>query len=126
MTVCLKPLTHDAPTTDSKEVKLPKLDVPMFDGNILNWKSFWEQFCVSVHNCTNLSDSEKLVYLQQALKGGSAKQVIEGLSRSGQYNAEAIETLQSRYNRLCLVHQTHVRMILEAPSLKEGSGKELS
>ena len=106
-------------------MKLPKLDVPTFDGNILNWKSFWKQFCVSVHNRTNLSDSEKLVYLQHALKGGSAKQVIEGLSHSGEYYAEAIESLQSRYNRPRLIHQTHVHMILEAPSLKEGSGKEL-
>ena len=37
--------THEptsAPTpSDSKGVKLPKLDVPTFDGNILNWKCFW-------------------------------------------------------------------------------------
>ena len=110
---------------DGKGVKLPKLDVPTFDGNILNWRSFWEQFRISVHDCSNLSDSEKLVYLQHSLKNGSAKSVIEGLSRSGEYYAEAIECLRSRYNRPCLIHQTHVRMILEAPPLKDGSGKEL-
>ena len=44
-------------SSDGKGVKLPKLDVPTFDGNILNWQSFWEL------NCSNLSDSEKLVYL---------------------------------------------------------------
>ena len=74
----LRPLLHDLPPTDSKGVKLPKLDVPTFDGSILNWKSSWEQFCVSMHRRTNLSDSEKLDYLQHALKGGSVKQVIEG------------------------------------------------
>jgi len=31
-------------------VKLPKLDVPTFDGDILNWRQFWEQFSVSVHS----------------------------------------------------------------------------
>ena len=122
----MKPLTHDSSSpTDGQGVKLPKLDVPTFDGNILNWKTFWEQFRVSVHSCDNLSDSEKLVYLQQALKGGSAKQVIEGLSHSGEYYAEAVESLQSRFNRPRLIHQTHVCMILETPSLKEGSGREL-
>ena len=30
--------------------KLPKLEVPTFNEDILNWKSFWEQFCVSVHD----------------------------------------------------------------------------
>ena len=119
--------SHDPPTAslDGKGVKLPKLDVPTFDGNILNWRSFWEQFCVSVHDRSNLSDAEKLVYLQHSLKNGSAKNVIEGLSRSGEYYAEAIECLQSRYNRPRLIHQTHVRMILEASALKDGSGKEL-
>ena len=112
-------------SSDGKGVKLPKLDVPTFDGNILHWRSFWEQFCVSIHDRSNLSDTEKLVYLQQSLKNGSAKSTIEGLSRSGEYYAEAVECLKSRYDRPRLIHQTHVRMILEAPPLKDGSGKEL-
>ena len=51
---------HDSTTAspDGKGVKLPKLEVPRFDGNILNWKSFWEQFCVSVHNRPTLSDAK--------------------------------------------------------------------
>ena len=73
----------------------------------------------------HLSDSEKLVYLRQSLKGGSAKGAIEGLSRSGVYYTEAIECLQSRYDRSHLIHKAHVQMILEAPSLKEGNGREL-
>ena len=119
--------SHDLPTVplDGKGVKLPKIDVPTFDGNILHWRSFWEQFRVSIHDRSNLSDSEKLVYLQHSLKGGSARNVIEGLSRSGEYYAEAVECLQSRYDRPCLIHQMHVRTILEAPALKDGSGKEL-
>ena len=53
------PPTHSsAPCPDGKGVKLPKLDVPKFDGEILNWRSFWEQFCILVHERTNLSNSE--------------------------------------------------------------------
>ena len=112
------------PSTDGN-VKLPKLDVPTFNGDILNWRTFWEQFGVSVHNRTGLSDSEKLVYLQHALKSGSAKHTIEGLSRTGEHYAEAVECLCSRYDRPRLIHQTHVRMIIESPGLKDNSGKEL-
>ena len=112
-------------TSNNNGVRLPKLEVPSFDGNILNWRSFWEQFGISVHDRTHLSDSEKLVYLQQSLKGGSAKGVIEGLSRSGEYYSEAVKSLQLRYDRPRLIHQAHVRVILEAPQLKEGNGKEL-
>ena len=113
------------PSRDSTGVKLPKLDVPTFDGSLLGWKSFWEQFCISVHDRTSLSESEKLVYLQQSLKGGSAKSAIEGLSRTGDHYEEAIESLKARYNRPRLIHQGHVRIILETPGLKEGSGREL-
>ena len=118
-------LSTSASPPDSKGVKLPKLDVPKFDGEILNWRSFWEQFCISVHERTSLSNSEKLVYLQQSLKGGSAKGVIEGLSRSGDNYMEAVGCLQSRYDRPRLIHKAHVRMILDTPPLKEGTGKEL-
>ena len=110
---------------DGKGVRLPKLEVPTFDGDVLHWSQFWEQFKISIHDRPQLSDSEKLVYLQQAVKNGSAKPVIEGLSRSGENEKEAIDCLKSRFNRPCLLHHAHVRKIVEAPSLKDGSGKEL-
>ena len=114
----------DAPS-NGKGVKLPKLEVPTFDSNIIHWKSFWEQFCISVHDQTNLSDPEKLLYLQHSLKDGSAKDTIEGLSRSGDHYAEAIECLKSRYDTPRLIHQTHVRKILDIPRIKDGTGQEL-
>ena len=103
----------------SKGVKLPMIEVPAFDGNILSWRTFWEQFSVAVHNHENISDSEKLVYLRHALKDSKALKAIEGLSRSGEHYVEAIELLQARFNRPRLIHQTHVSRILNAPSLKE-------
>ena len=112
-------------STSNKGVRLPKLEVPTFDGNILNWCTFWEQFKVSVHDRTNLADSEKLAYLRNALKNGSAKTAIEGLSRSGEHYTEAIDCLKSRYEKPRLIHQAHVHKILEIPSLKEGNGREL-
>jgi len=121
----LRSQSGNTAAADGKGVKLPKLEVPTFDGDILSWRSFWEQFSVSVHSKLNLSDAEKLVYLQLALKGGSAKQTIEGLSRTGDCYAEAVRCLQDRYDRPRLIHQTHVRMILNAPPLKDGSGREL-
>ena len=30
--------------TRLSEIKLPKVRVPTFDGKVLNWKNFWEQF----------------------------------------------------------------------------------
>jgi len=116
---------HAPTTTDSTGVKLPKLNVPTFDGDLIHWKQFWDQFVVAVHNKTSLSNAKKVVYLQHAIKDGSAKNVIEGLSHSGDNYEEAIECLKSRYNRPRLIQRTHVQLIVDAPSLKEGNGKEL-
>ena len=116
--------TSTSITTDTG-VKLPKLDVPTFDGNIIHWKQFWDQFTIAVHNKTSLSNTERTVYLQHAIKDGSAKNVIEGLSHSGDNYEEAIECLQSCYNRPYLIQRTHVQLIVDAPPLKEGNGKEL-
>ena len=78
-----------------------------------------------MHDRSSLSNSEKLVYLQQALKCGSAKSSIEGLSRTGDNYEEAVQCLKARYNRPRLIHQAHVKTILDAVPLKEGTGKEI-
>ena len=75
-------------------------------------------------NGHNIPDSKKLVYLQSALKDGTAKGVIEGLSRSGEFYSEPIESLHARYDRPCLL-QTRVKMIIDAPALKDGNGREV-
>ena len=110
---------------EPRGVKLPKIDVPKFDGDLLHWQTFWEQFSIAIHSRSDLSTTEKLVYLRHSLKDGSAKTVIERLSHSGDQYEEAIASLRSRYARPRLIHQAHVRKIYEAASLKEGSGKEL-
>ena len=114
----------ESSATMAMGVKLPKIDVPTFDGNILNWQAFWEQFSIAIHERSSLSDTEKLVYLRHSLKDGAAK-VIEGLSRSGDQYAEAITCLKSCYDRPRLIHQIHVKKIVEIAPLKEGSGKKL-
>ena len=37
-------------TSDSSGVKLPRIDVPTFDDNIVNWVIFWEQFEAAIHS----------------------------------------------------------------------------
>ena len=123
------PRSHDKATADlpreDKMVKLPKIDTPTFNGDILNWLTFWEQYRVAIHDRTDLPQAQKLVYLRQSLKGDSARNVIEGLSRSGEQYDEAVKCLQERYDRPRLIHQAHVRKIVEAPGLKDNSGREL-
>ena len=116
--------TSPIPPDHETGLKVPKLDAPTFDGDILSWTRFWEQFSISIDSRKNLSDSEKFVYLQQSLKGGTAKTLIEGLSGTGEHYSKAIACLKGCYDRPRLIHQSHVKAILETPSMKDGNGRE--
>ena len=63
-------------------VKLPTVSVATFDGKVLKWKSFWEQFDATIHCKTGLNNPERLMYLQEALKHGPARIIIQGLTQN--------------------------------------------
>ena len=44
------PSSVSVPAADGKGLKLPKLEVPTFDGDLLHWRQFWEQFSISLHD----------------------------------------------------------------------------
>lgn len=49
----LSPSSDDKLTSESKasvEAKLPKLVLPKFSGEVTEWTTFWDQFCVAVDN----------------------------------------------------------------------------
>ena len=41
--------------------KLPKLDLPKFDGSVLKWQSFWDSFDSAIHSNSTLSESDFFV-----------------------------------------------------------------
>ena len=106
-------------------MRLSKFDVPTFDGDILIWVPFLEQFAVAIHDRSHLSNAEKLAFLRHSLKDGAAKNVIEGLSKSGDQYDEAIKCLKDRFNHPKLIHEAHAQRIIEIPTLNEGNGKAL-
>ena len=49
-------------------IKLHNIDVPIFKGDLMEWQIFWEQYDISIHSRTQLSDPVKLAYLRQVLR----------------------------------------------------------
>ena len=78
-----------------------------------------------MHKKHGLQDVEKLAYLKDVVKDSPGRHVIEGLLRTPGSYAEAIGCLREWYDRLRFIHQAHVCTILQAPSLRNGSGQEL-
>ncbi len=79
----MKPSVDSASPTPSslsslsvRRVKLPELKLAPFNGNPLDWPSFWEEFSSAVHNVPELSESSKLSYLHSALKDETAIKIL--------------------------------------------------
>ena len=116
-------ITTPTKASETTATKLPKLEPPTFHGDILQLKNFWEQFCVSVHNRATIPKEEKLIYMQNAIKDKTAKSLIAGLQRPTTKLSSV--SWKGTTNRPRQIHQTHVCRIVEAPPLKDGTGKEI-
>ena len=87
---CLAGSKDETPTltasgvTGMSGVQLPKIEVPTFDGNLLNWRMFWEQFESTIHSKTQLTESDNLAYLREALKESLAHYVVSGLMQTSE------------------------------------------
>ncbi|ELU16086.1 hypothetical protein CAPTEDRAFT_30453, partial [Capitella teleta] len=77
-------------------VRLPKLTLPTFDGKVLEWTSWWEQFNADIHLNEELPDISKFSYLR-SLVGGEAAQGIAGLALTSENYPHAVELLQDRF-----------------------------
>ena len=95
----------------SPGLRLPRLDLPTFAGDIIQWSHFWESFETSVDNRTDIADVTKLTYLRSLLRG-EAMQCITGLALTGRNYGNACELLKNRYGRPELIIFRHVERLL--------------
>ena len=79
------------------QVRLPKLNLPTFDGRVDQWLFFWESFDACVHS-SSLPEVQKLSYLKALLKGEAARSVA-GLTLAATSYEPAVEILKKRYGR---------------------------
>ena len=82
------------------KVKLPKLELKTFDGDIINWKRFRDQFDVSVHSHNLISKIEiylKFSYLKTFLNE-SASSCISDLTLTTENYDEAVKILEERFD----------------------------
>ena len=75
------------------KVKLPKVELKRFDGQLTDWATFWDMFQSSVHKNAELTDIDQFNYLHSLLEG-SAANAISGLSLTTANYSEAITILQ--------------------------------
>ena len=101
------------------QVKLPKLDLKKFNGDISKWPSFWDAFESSVHNNKRLAAIDKFNYLNSLLMK-SASEAISGLSITAANYDEAVTILKRRFGNKQLIIDRHMETLLNVNSVKSG------
>lgn len=106
------------------KLKLPKISLPHFSGDVTLWPSFFALFTTSIHDNTQLSDMEKYQYLLSSLSG-EALNVIKNLQFSAEHYAIAFDMLVARYQnkRKLATHYWHA--LTQAKPLRINSAASL-
>ncbi|XP_068246290.1 uncharacterized protein [Palaemon carinicauda] len=110
----LNPLTQPPPLPTAS-IRLPKLDLPHYSGDILEWNSFWELYDVSVHQRKDLEPIQKFPYLRSSLTGEASK-LISGFKFQAANYPQAVALLLSTYGKRDEIKHVLVRRLLEMQS----------
>ena len=95
--------------------RLLKLDLPKFNGNILDWQSFWDSFESAIHTNLSLSGVQKFSYLKSSLRD-EALQTKAGFALTDASYDQAIRLLHERYGPKDRIIQTYMNAVLEVPA----------
>ena len=100
----VKPNASSGSGSVGEHVKTPKIELKSFDGNILNWQSWWDQYEAAVHNQPKMAAVNKFCYLKRLLCS-SAEECISGLSLTNENYSKAVQLLKERYgNKQILIN----------------------
>ena len=102
-----------APTAAHRvdKVKLPRLSLPHFSGDITKWATFWDSYESAVHKSDSLNDIDKFNYLRSLLER-AAYDAISGLTLSAANYKEAIDILQKRFGNKQSIISKHMEILL--------------
>ena len=111
----------DVPSTSNNErnqgVRLPKITLPRFKGDVTKFQHFWQSFRCAVHENQCLSDIHKLNYLVNSLEGQAYK-ALEGLEIREENYDMAVQLLKERFGKTQHIISAHMQSLLKLQSFQ--------
>ena len=108
-------LTHHLPTSVAMDhitnVKLPKLLLKRFNGEVTKWPTFWGAFESSIDSNSGLSGIDKFNYLKLLLEG-PASEGVSGLKLTAANYAEAVSILKKHFGNKQQIISKHMENLL--------------
>lgn len=103
------PPTH--PPSKAGRVKLPKLTLRPFSGDVTLWTTFWDSYESAIHKNDELSDVDKFNYLRSLLER-TAHEAISGLTLSAANYHEAVAILKKSFGNKQQIIAKHMDTLL--------------
>ncbi|CAC5421814.1 unnamed protein product [Mytilus coruscus] len=107
------------PNIFSNNHRLPKLDLPHFDWDVLQWSTFWDSYESIIHYNSSLTPIQKFSYLKAQLIG-SAAQTIAGFALTNANYETAVCMLRKRFGH----PQKIIKAYIETTDVVESSTAE--
>jgi len=118
------PIPPYTPPSAVVDIKLPRMDLPTFSGNPLEWKSFHDLFTSMIHSNSKISAAQKLHYLKNSVQD-EASSLLSSIDITDANYLEAWNLLKERYeNERQLIH-CHLKCLFAQSTLTSESSKNL-
>ncbi|XP_065203500.1 uncharacterized protein LOC135833661 [Planococcus citri] len=108
---------------NKSSVRLPKRNLPEFDGEIEGWASFYQRFTVALRD-DSVGDLARFEYLLDCVKG-DAYERIKGIPLLEENYQTAIMQLRRRYENKRLNLRVFLTKLLRLPSVSENEPNSL-
>ena len=96
--------------SNQNTTKLPKQQLPKYEGDPRNWQEWWDAFEI-IHNSTTLASVDKFRHLKTLLEGPAAK-AISGIQMTNSNYEEAIDILKKRFSQKQIIINAHMEALL--------------
>ncbi|CAK1598343.1 unnamed protein product [Parnassius mnemosyne] len=106
------------------QARLPKLELPKFDGNIEHWQTFFDTFSTLVHENNNIRSIEKFHYLLTCLSG-SALSIAKGVPVTSDNYKIVFDALIERFQNKRILAATYLDKICCFIPLKSSNYADL-
>ena len=98
---------------------LPTIDVPTFHGGIMEWSTFWASFKSTIEDRKELSNTQQLHYLRQAVKDPDVQLLLHSPTETPEMYLEVVQELKARFNKTREIHRHLTKALLDLPSPKQ-------
>ena len=107
-----------------QQVRLPKINLPSFNGDITRFQSFRQSFKFPIDEHETISNIHKMKYLMSLVEGPVCK-ALQGFDVTDESYDHEKETLQKRFGNQQTIVGTHMKALLSIEGHKNMKRTEL-